>query len=149
MFFFDHFFPLKKLDLRKNFPQQRPTPTIPQDTELFWKNPTIVLHHTNRQPTLYIISSHKHLNKTVVKIFMSYGPLRLHHETGARSSQKDLPENCQTVIRFLYQTRIKENQLKAISRHNESDPTHTSAERFARAMAKFAPRHSESDPTCT
>ena len=92
---------------------------------------------------IFTRSSHKEVT-TLVTIFIHCGPLRLHHETLARSSYKVLPENSKDLF-----TRILGNQSKSAPRQNESDRTRTKCREGCGARSKFAPRHSESDPMRT
>ena len=93
---------------------------------------------------IFTTSSHKGLCKTLVKSFMHYEPLRLHHET----------LTCQINIEGPSRELIK-NSLPGIlenllNRHRATTRAirHAqSAENVARA--KFAPRHNESDLTRT
>ena len=83
--------------------------------------------------------------RTLVKIFVYHGPPRLHHETLARSLDKDLAENSKYLL-----ARISKNQLKWAQRHNKSNPARPKFwDGCAGDIKKWAPGYNKSDPTRT
>ena len=119
---------------------------------------------------IFTTSAHKDLYKTLVKIFIFYGPLRLQRETIARSSYRRTFQRIHKIS-FPESQGISQNQHRATRRairHAQTvkrglrerypnshcttrrESWHAqSAERVTWAISKFAPRHNESDPTRT